>query len=99
MNSASRPAAGQGSVADAKPQASKPSASAAARIAPFGSSEVQVVIVGRRSEARPAVGEDGAESGPRLDLHVPGLDGRKLAPRNVAEIIEDGEVGGGGEIG
>src|ERR1022692_3567971 len=62
----SRPEAGQGSPALAKPHTSKPRALDLARISPLGSSEVEVVIMGGRGEPGPAVAEDGAKGGPRL---------------------------------
>src|SRR5581483_9403662 len=87
-NSASRAAAGQGASTLAMPQASKPSCAAAPRIAASRDvSEVEVVIVAGRRQAGPAVGQQRPERRPGLDLHVPGLHRRDLAPRHVAEVV------------
>ena len=99
---------GQASLALAKPQVSKPSRRASARISSlnarlgglsFGWLEVEIVIVRDRREARPAIGQDRPEARPRLQLHVPGLGRREVLPRHVAEIVEHRQVRGGGEVG
>src|SRR5688572_17409206 len=73
-NSARRALAGHGSATAAKRQTSKPSLSASWRMRSRSASEIEVVIVAGRRQAGPAVGQDGAEGGPGLQLHVPGLD-------------------------
>src|SRR5580658_7682002 len=79
-NSASLADAGQGASTRAKPQASKPSAFASSRISCLAESEVEVVIVRRRRQAGPAVGEQRAETRPGFQLHVPGLGAGDFPP-------------------
>ena len=88
-----------GAAASAKPQTSKPSDSALARMAPGTFLEIEVVIVAGGDQARPAVGQQRAEARPALELHVPGLDRREVRPGHIAEIVDHRQVGRGGEIG
>src|SRR5262245_44529320 len=61
-------------------------------------SEVEVVIVRGRMQARPAVVEQRPETRPGFQLHVPGLHRGELPPGHVAEIVDHREMGGRGEI-
>src|SRR4051812_15245035 len=71
-NSARRAPDSHGAAASAKPQTSKPRRRASARMV----SEIEVVIVAGGGQAGPAVGQQGTETGPAFQLHVPGLAGR-----------------------
>ena len=51
-------------------------------------SEIEFGIMGDRRLARHAVGQDGAEAGPRFHPHIPFAGGGKFAPRHFAEIIQ-----------
>src|SRR5580704_103960 len=64
--------------------ASKPQSFAKARMDPRGSSGVELGIMRYGRLAGDAIGEQGAEGGPRFHLHIPfGRDG-ELRPRHLA---------------
>src|SRR5262245_52094322 len=98
-NSARRAPAGHGPVTEAKRQTSKPRFSALSRTSSRSASEIEVVIVAGRLQAGPAIGQDGTEGGPGLQLHVPGLDVVEAAPRHVPEVVDHRELRRGGEVG
>src|SRR5262252_4445364 len=96
--------------AEVKRTASKPSNLASSAILPFSAtpirlyvgalrSEIEVGIAPGWGEASDAVLQERPERGPRFQERVPVLGQFILLPGNLAEKIEGGEMGGGGEIG
>src|SRR5690606_12906205 len=65
----------------------------------WGRSEVQVGIVGGRSQPRNAVAQQRPEARPRFDSLVPELGRSVLVPRYVVEIVEHREMGRGRDVG
>ena len=52
-----------------------------------------------RIEAAYPVGQQRPERGARLHPHIPVAGGGGVFPVNLAEIVEDGNGGGGREVG
>src|SRR5690606_22856204 len=108
MNSSSRRPGSSPKSAEAKPTVSNPSSAAILRSssrsgALLAPSEVEVGIMRRRRHTRQIVRQNGTEARPGFGAGVPDFRGRMLLPRDIAKIVDAGELGrrrnvGKGEI-
>ena len=61
--------------------------------------KIQIGVMRRRRGAGKQVREQGPEARARFHARIPELGVLMLAPRHVADIIDDREMRGGGDIG